>query len=153
MGRIRKPGSTRKSRARFFIPSPDILHTGDQRHPKTSSRTAVIVAKLYAQELNITIPLATIEKVTGVRECNQQRILRSHQSRTLYNEPDAGSDPCGRKRGLMCNNTSAITDYLDDDSIPQDEKGKPWRDVARAAGIKLSTTTYFNPIEKHTIES
>jgi hypothetical protein len=41
--------------------------------------------------------------------------------------------------------TAAIADYLDDDAIPLDEKGKPWTDIAEAAGVVLPQTFHFKP--------
>ncbi|KAG9230643.1 hypothetical protein BJ875DRAFT_444820, partial [Amylocarpus encephaloides] len=56
-----------------------------------------------------------------------------------------GPDPRGRKRALIRSDTAAIGNYLDDPSIPLDNRGKPWLDIAEDAGITLPTTIHFKP--------
>jgi hypothetical protein len=48
--------------------------------------------------------------------------------------------------------TAAIADYLDDDSVQLDNKGKPWTDIAEAAGIDLPQTYHFKAPGYHTID-
>jgi hypothetical protein len=122
MGRIR----SRKSRARHFTPPLDLRYIQKLKHPCTPSCCGVLWAKVFSQELGITIDSKVIHKVTGVPLCTQTRILVSKQARTLYNIPDSGPDPHGRQRALIWQDTSAITDYLDDDTVPLDDRGKPW---------------------------
>jgi hypothetical protein len=69
--------STRKSRARYFPPPPDLLYTGNYIHPKTPSRCGVLWAKSFVQKLGITISQETIREVTGIAPRVQIRILAS----------------------------------------------------------------------------
>jgi hypothetical protein len=39
--------------------------------------------------------------------------------------------------------TAVISDYLDDASVPLDDRGKPWLDIVTDAGIILPQTIYF----------
>ena len=119
MGRTR----SRKSRARPYTPPPDLSSYEGQA--KTPQRTAVLCAKLYAQELGIPIPQSIIRKVSGVPERNQTRILASKQLRTFHNRPDSGPDSRGRKRSLRRSDTAAIADYLNDETVPLDDRGAP----------------------------
>ena len=135
----------RKSRARHFTPPPGLVHVGEGTHPLTPSRSGVLWAKAYSQELGIPIPQSVVRKVTGVPERVQTRILASRQVRTLHNRPDSSPDPRGRKRAFTRSETSAIGDYLDDSAIPLDDKGKPWLNIAEDAGIILPQTTHFKP--------
>ena len=131
MARIR----SRKSRARHFTPPPDLLHLDERTHPKTPSRCGVLWAKAFSQELGIPIPQSLVRKVTGIAKRNQSRILASKQPRTLYNQPDSGPDPRGRKRCFTRSDTSTIADYLDDSTTSLDDKGAPWLDIAKEAGV------------------
>jgi hypothetical protein len=40
---------------------------------------------------------------------------------------------------------SVIADYLDDDIVPLDNRGKLWQDIIEDAGVILPKTTYFKP--------
>jgi hypothetical protein len=91
--------------------------------------------------------------VTGVPSRTQTRILASKQVRTLHNEPDSGPDPRGRNRTFTRSDTSAITDYLDDETVPLDDRGKGWLDIAQGAGVILPETTHFKPYGKRTVNS
>ena len=73
------PVSSRKHRRRYFTPPPDIAHEQNLKHPKTPSRCGVWYAKLFAQELGITIDSEVIHKVIGVAPRSQTRILASKQ--------------------------------------------------------------------------
>ena len=115
MARIR----SRKSTSRHFTPPPDLSLSEGQA--KTPQRCGVLFAKLYSQELGIPIPQSIVRKVTSVVPCTQTRILASKQARTLHNRPDLGPDPRERKRALARSDTSAIGDYLDDDSVSLDD--------------------------------
>ena len=137
------PIRTRKSRARYFTPPPDLSNYDGQA--KTPQRCGVLYAKLYAQELGIPIPTSIIRKVTGVPRRNQSRILASKEPRTLHNQLDSGLDPRGRKRALRHSDTSAISDYLEDPSTSFNDKGAPWLDIAEKAGVELPETTHFKP--------
>jgi hypothetical protein len=79
---------------------------------------------MFERELGIFIPLSTIGKVTGVTERSQSRILASKQPRTLYNQPDFSPNLRGRKRAILRSETAVINDYLDDASVPLNDKGK-----------------------------
>lgn len=48
--------------------------------------------------------------------------------------------------------TAAIANYPNDDSIPLNDKGKPWLDITQEAGVSLPQTYHFNPIGYRTIE-
>ena len=74
----------------------------------------MIWARLYEQELGITIPLTIVRKLTGIAQRGQTRIFSSKEPRTCHNYPYSGPDPRGRKRSLKRSETAAITDYLDD---------------------------------------
>jgi hypothetical protein len=92
---------------------------------------------MFKRELGIFIPSSTIRKVTGVTERSQSRILASKQPRTLYNQPNLGPDPRGRKRAILRSDTAVIGDYLDDTSVLLNDKDKPWLDITTDAGIIL----------------
>ena len=83
---------------------------------------------------------------------NQLRILALKQVRTLHNQVNKGPDLQGRKQALKRSDTSAIADYLNNDSILPDDKGKPWTDIAEAAGIVLPQTYYFKALGYYTIK-
>ena len=139
MARIR----SRKSRARYFTPPPDL--SSSQGQVKTPQRCGVLYAKAFSQELGIPIPQSLVRKVTGVAKRIQTRILASKQVRTRHNQPDSGPDLRGRKRALTWTETAAISDYLDDSTISLDDKGKPWLEITQDAGITLPKTTHFKP--------
>lgn len=151
MARILQVHTSRKSRARPITPPPDIVHKGNKKHPETPSRCLVYAAKLYSQALGIPISKSIVRTVSGVPERVQTRILASNSARTLRNQE--GPDPRGRKRGLTRQDTVGIDAYLDDDNVHQDDKGKPWRDIARDAGIILPETTHFKPPGKRTLNN
>ncbi|OCK91004.1 uncharacterized protein K441DRAFT_576740, partial [Cenococcum geophilum 1.58] len=54
-------------------------------------------------------------------------------------------DPQGRKRGLTRSDSAAISNYLKDASVPQNNKGKPWKDIAINAGVSLPEVPHFKP--------
>jgi hypothetical protein len=144
------PIRTRRSRARHFTPPIELSFSEGQI--KTPQRCAVLTAKVLSQELGITIPQELVCKVTGVPPRNQTRILASKQVRTRHNQPDSGPDPRGRKRAITQTETAAIADYLNDDAIPLDKKGKPWTDITEAASVVLPQTFHFKPPGYRTIE-
>jgi hypothetical protein len=76
---IMAPVSSRRHRSRHFTPPPDIAHQEKLKHPKTPSRCGVWYAKLFAQELGITVDAKVIRKVTGVPPRGQTRSLASKQ--------------------------------------------------------------------------
>jgi hypothetical protein len=141
------PISSRKHCRRHFTPPPDLAHEQKLKHPKTPSRCGVWYAKLFGQELGITIDAEFIRKVTGVPPRGQSRILTSKQVRSLHNQPDSGPDPRGRKRALIRQDTSAIADYTDDRTVPLDDRGGPWLDITMEAGVTLPQTYHFKPPE------
>lgn len=103
--------------------------------------------------MGISIPQSIIRKVTGVPERNQSRILASKQPRTCHNQPDSGPDPRGRKRAFTRSDTSAISDYLNDYTVPLDNKGLPWLDIAEQAGVDLPETSHFKPPGLRTVST
>jgi hypothetical protein len=48
-------------------------------------------------------------------------------------------------RGLTRNETSAISNYLEDPAVLLGHKGKPWLDIAQDAAVVLPNTTHFKP--------
>ena len=60
----------------------------------------------------------------------------------LHNQ---GPKTRGRKREVIEDNTAAIAVYLDDPNIHQNNKGKPWQDIAKDASIKLLLVHYLKP--------
>jgi hypothetical protein len=135
------PIRTRKSRARHFTPPLELTCSNGQI--KTPQRSAILTAKLLAQELNIQIPQPLLHDLIGVPPRNQSRILASKQVRTLHNQVDQGPDPRGRKRLITRSETAAIANYLNNNLVPLDDKGKPWTDIAEASGVVLPQTYYF----------
>ncbi|PQE18257.1 hypothetical protein CJF30_00010974 [Rutstroemia sp. NJR-2017a BBW] len=118
------PIRSRRSRARYRTPPPDLFA---ENQPQTPQRAGVYWAYQYAHALGITIDRTVIRQVTGVPErCR-------------------GPDPRGRKRALTRSGTVAIADYLDDPTTSLDAKGAPWQDLAMAAGIELPSTLHFKP--------
>ena len=116
MGRIR----SRKSRARYYTPPPD-LSTSNGQHPTTPQCAGVLFAKLYSQELGIPIPKSMIRNVTGIAERSQTRILSSKQVRPFHNRQDSRPDSGGQKRRLLRSETAAIANYLDDETVSLDD--------------------------------
>jgi hypothetical protein len=145
---------TRSRRAHWgsSTPPPDTYHSQKNKHPSTPSRCGVLWAKAYSIELGIDIPQKTIHKLTGINERTQRRILSSNQPRTLHNRPDSGPDPRGRNRAITRQETAAISDYLDDPSVPLDDRGKPWLDIAYDSGVSLPKTFHFKPPGYRTIQ-
>ena len=84
-----------------------------------------------------------MRKVTSVPRRNQSRILASKQPQTLHNVPDSRPDLRERKRALTRSDTATISDYLDNDSVSLNNKGKPWLDVTETAGVSLPNTSHF----------
>jgi hypothetical protein len=82
MAHVYKP---RKCRARHFTPPPDLIHSNNQKHPKTPSRAGVLWAKVFSQKLGILIPQELVYECTGVPERVQTRILAIKQVRTRHN--------------------------------------------------------------------
>lgn len=146
MGRIR----SRKSVARHYTPPIELSQSDG--HVKTPQRAAVIAAKAFAQELGIPIHKSLVRKVTGVAERVQTRILASKQVRTRHNVPDSGPDPRGAKRAITRLETAAIAAYADDESVPLDDRGAPWLDLAEASGVQLPETYHHKPPGYRTIE-
>ena len=146
MGRTR----SRKSVARHYTPPPELCQSEGQA--KTPQRAAVIAARAYAQELGIPIPQSLVRKVTGVAERVQSRILASKQVRTRHNLPDSGPDPRERKRYITRADSAAIAAYVDDETVPLNDRGAPWLDLAEASGVQLPQTYHFNPPGYRTIE-
>jgi hypothetical protein len=112
----------------------------------------VIAAKAFAQELGVPIPKSLVRKVTGVAKRVQTRILVSKQLRTRYNIPDSGPDPRGQKRAITRSEAAAIAAYVDDESVPLEDRGAPWLDVAEASGVQLPKTYHPKPPYYSTIE-
>jgi hypothetical protein len=148
MGRIR----SRKSQARHFTPPPDLRHTQKLKHPRTPSRCGVLWAKAFSQELGITIKQDVIQKLTSIPLSGQTQILATKQVRTLYNIPDFGPDLRGRKRALTRQDTTAITHYINDGTVPLDDRGAPWQDIIVEAGVTLPKTTHFKPPGSRTVQ-
>ena len=146
MARIR----SRKSVARYYTPPPDLCKPKGQ-HPETPQRYGVLFAKLYSQALGQPIPKSIVRQVTGVAERGQTRILSSKQARTFHNQQDSRLETRGPKRTLKRSETAAIADYLDDESVPLNDRGAPWQDIAEAAGVILLKTRYLKPIGIRTL--
>ena len=139
--------------ARYYTPPPDLAHQQEQGHIQTPQRCGVIYAKIFSQELGIPINQELVRKVTGVAERIQSRILASKEVRTLHNQVDKGPDPRGRKRALTKTDTAIIGDYLSDSTTSLDDKGKPWLDIAEAAGVMLPETYHFKPAGHRMVET
>jgi len=142
---------TRRSRARHYTPLAELITTPDKQIT-TLQRCGVYYARLFARRLNITIPSAIVREITGVPPRNQSRILAEKTVRTCHNQVDKGPDPRGRKRALLRSDTRAIADYLSDSEPDIDARGKPWLDIAEAAGVQLPNTYHFNPPGYRTID-
>ncbi|TVY57689.1 hypothetical protein LCER1_G002685 [Lachnellula cervina] len=133
----------RKTRARYYTPPPELSES--QKQAATPNRSAVITAKLIAQEMGIHIPQKVIHKVSKVPPRSQTRILASKQVRTRHNIPDSGPDPRGRKPALTRSNCAAIADYLDSPQTSLEDKSAPWLDIAESSGLDLPETWHFKP--------
>lgn len=144
------PKRVRPSVARPITPPMELSQSNG--HAKTPQRSAVFAIKLAAQELKIHIKQELVQKVTGVTPRSQRRILASKQPRTRHNEPDSGPDPRGVKRSLTRSDTAAIAAYADDESVPLDDRGAPWLDLAEAAGVELPKTYHFNSSSRREIQ-
>jgi hypothetical protein len=146
-----KVRKARKSRAQYYTPPPDLVsYEGQAKNPQ---RARVLYAKLFSQALNVPIPSLLVQQIIGVAEHNQSQILKSKQARTLYNIVDKGPDPRGRKRAFLCSDTLAIAKYLDNDSVPLDDKGDPWLNIAEEVGVDLPQTFHFKPPGLQTVQT
>jgi hypothetical protein len=142
---------TRRSRARYFTPPPELTsYTGQI---KTPQRCAILFAKVLAQELNVPILQELLHKITKVPPRNQSRILAEKQVRTLYNTVDKGPDLRGRQRALKRSDTAAIADYLKDPNTTIDDEGAPWIDIAGEVGVELSKIVHFKPPGKRLVSA
>jgi len=137
------PIKARKSRAAHYTPPPNLKRTDDQKQLKTPQRCSVFWAKVFGEALGIKIDQKLVHKVTGAVSRNQTRILASREIRTVYNQE--GVDPRGRKRALTRSDTAAIGRYLDDETVPLRDRGRPWINVAQNAGVDLPNTIHFKP--------
>ena len=143
-----------QSNDRHYTPPPELADYNG--HAKTPQRSAVFALRAFAKRRRIKITRKEIEEITGVATRVQSRILASKQLRTLHNTTDQGPDPQGRKKALKRSETAAISMYLEDDSIPLDQRGAPWPEVAKSAGISIPTTYHFKsnsyePLTSYTI--
>jgi hypothetical protein len=48
---------------------------------------------------------------------------------------------------------SAITDYLNNETVPLDNRGKGWLDITQGAGVILPETTHFKLYSKRIVNS
>jgi hypothetical protein len=157
MGRVHAKKAQKtgfKSRAPYYTPPPQIHANAPENENaplfiRTPQRTAIITCKLLSQR-GLIVPQSIVEEITGVPPRSQTRIIASKQVRTLHNQP--GPDPRGRKRGLTRSDTRAIAEYLDDSNIEADDKGRPWKDIAKDAGVDLPSIHHFKPEGIQTIE-
>ena len=140
----------RPSVARYFTPPVELCQSNG--YAKTPQRSAVLAIKLLVQELKIQVPQEVVQEVTGVAPRVQTRILASKQPRTRHNQPDSGPDPRGQKRAITRSETAAIAAYTDDASVPLDDRGAPWLDLAEASGVQLPQTYHHKPPGYRTIE-
>ena len=142
MARLRSR-KAQKALIRHYIPPPDLAQYN--RQAKTPQRSAIFAIQALARKKGISVTREDIYDITGVATRKQSRILKSKQLCTRHNHPDSGPDPRGRKRSLKRSETAVIADYLNDESIPLDDRGAPWLDVAEAAGVDLPSSTHFKP--------
>jgi hypothetical protein len=99
------------------------------------------------------MPQNIIHDVTGFVPRVQTRILPSNRIRTLHHEPDSGPDPRERERTLTRQDTSVISDFLEDLTIPLDEKDLPWLNIIEHTGVELPQITHSKPSGTRTINS
>ena len=119
---------------------------------QSPGRACVIFAKLLYQKTGIKITRKDIRQTLGIPERDQARIVASKQVRTCHNVPDSGPDPRGQNRALTRNETAAIADYTDGGTVPLDDRGAPWQDLAEASGVILPETYHFKPPGYRTVE-
>ena len=144
------PIRTRQSCGQYYTPPPDF--SAKEGQANTPQRSAVIFAKYLSQETKIPIPQSTIRRITNLPERTQTRILAEKEVRTLHNRQDLRPDPRGRKRAILRLDSATISDYLDNPTVPLDDRGKPWLDLAEDAGIHLPKTQHFKPPGIRTVE-
>ncbi|PVH68381.1 hypothetical protein DL98DRAFT_522798 [Cadophora sp. DSE1049] len=140
----------RSRRKKDYTPPPDLAHDGTGQ-VDTPARTAVIVCKLVEQELNVPIPCALVQKISGVPPRSQSRTLTSHSPRKLEHRPDSGPDPREGRSKITRNDTAAIFNHVDNPATSMKQKGLPWGDVARDAGVMLPQTIHFFPSGKRQV--
>jgi hypothetical protein len=139
MARIRSQ-KTPKSLARHYTPPPDLADYNGQA--KTPQRSAVFALRAFVQRRKIKITREEIHEISSIVTRIQSRILASKQLRTYHNQPDSGPDNRGRKKALKRSDTAAIAAYCEDESIPLDDRGASWPDIARDAGVDLPFTLH-----------
>jgi hypothetical protein len=66
--------------------------------------------------------------------------------------PDSGPDPRGAKRAITRLETAAIAAYVDGESVPLNDRGAPWLNLAEASGVQLPETYHHKPLGYCTIE-
>lgn len=147
--RVIMDSNNRPTRQRPYTPPPS-LHKEEGQHALTPHRSAVIFAKLLSQKLGISITKKTIQELTGVSIRQQSEILSSKEVRTFHS---LQSETRGRPSALTRSDVDAIALYLDDETVSKDDKGKPWRDVARNAGVELPSTFHLNTESYKTISN
>ena len=150
MARLRSQKS-QKSLIRHYTPPPNLANYNGQA--KTPQRSAIFALQALARKRGLMITREEIKEITGVATRSQARILKSKQLCTRHNHPDTGPDPCGRKRSLTRSETAAISDYLEDESVPLDDRGAPWQDIAEAASVDLPKSVHFKPPGLRTIDA
>jgi len=116
--RIKLSISGRKSCRYYFISSLELHKDTSLKYPNTIIYTRVFYNKVFADKLGITISTDDIKEVTGLARRCQSHIIKSGYIQTLYNKSNLGPDPQGRKRTLIYLDTAAIVSYLNDDSVP-----------------------------------
>ena len=141
-----------KCRARPYTPPPQ-LKANSIGEISTPARAAVMTAKVLGQLLNIKVPSAIVQEISGVPPRSQSRILASKEVRTLNYREDNRPNPRGRPRCLKRSETAAISNYLEDENVLLDDKGAPWLDIVEAAGAELSETWHFNPLRYRIVDN
>jgi hypothetical protein len=139
----------RSLRAQYFTPPLDLKTT--QGYPKTPSRYGMLWIKTVVERYNLVIPKDEVKEMTGVGTRAQTDILTSKEPKTCHNKPDSGLDLRGRKKALTRSDTRAMSDYICDTSVPQDNRAAPWLIIGEEVRVKLLQTYYFKPPGMRTV--
>jgi hypothetical protein len=57
-----------------------------------------------------------------------------------------------RELFIIRQDITVITNYVDDGTVPLDDRGAPWQDIAKAAGVILPKTIHFKPLGSRTVQ-
>lgn len=107
----------------LFLRVLALRNTDSEKRAETPVRAAVLATKVIGPHFGIQIPEEAVHEAFGVSLRSQRRILACKQPRRLHNQPDASFGPRGCKCTLWRKDIAVIGRYVDDPTVPLDDKG------------------------------